>query len=102
MNKQIPAKLLLLLLLPAFIVSFTAKPYKASYTGTWKLSEGKSDLGEFGARFAPKKLKVEQKDDAITIARTGTGFNGEDYTTTETITFDGKTAETTIFETSKK
>jgi hypothetical protein len=102
MNKHIPAKLLLLLLLPAFIISFTAKPYKANYTGTWKLSESKSDLGEFGARIAPQKIKIEQKDDAITIVRTGTGFNGEEYTTTENITFDGKVAEMTLFESSKK
>lgn len=102
MKRNIPVRLLLLLLLPAFIISFTAKPYKASYAGTWKLNDQKSELGEFGARIAPKKIKVDQKDDAISFARTGTGFNGEEYTTNETITFDGKTAETTIFETSKK
>jgi uncharacterized membrane protein len=102
MNRHNPAKLLLLLLLPAFIVSFSTKSYKANYTGTWKLSEQKSDLGEFGGRIAPKKIKAEQKDDAIAIARTGTGFDGSDYTTNETLTFDGKTAETTVFESSKK
>jgi hypothetical protein len=94
--------MMLALLLPAFLLAFTVKPYKANYAGTWKLNEQKSELGEFGARIAPKKIKIDQKDDAIVIARTGTGFNGEEYTTTETLTFDGKAGEMTIFETSKK
>ena len=102
MNRYISTKLLLVFLLPAFLLSFTAQPYKANYGGSWKLNEQKSELGEFGARIAPKKLKIDQKDDQIVISRTGTGFNGEEYTTVETITFDGKPAEMTIFETSKK
>lgn len=102
MNRYSSTKLLLVLLLPAFLLSFTAKPYKASYAGSWKLNEQKSELDDFGQRIAPKKLKIEQKDDQITISRTGTRFDGGEYTTSETITFDGKTVETTVYETSKK
>jgi hypothetical protein len=51
-------------------------------------------LGEFGGRFAPKKIKVEQKGDAVIISKTTAGFQGgEDVTRTETLTFDGKTVE---------
>lgn len=102
MNRYISTKLLLVFLLPAFLLSFTARPYKANYGGSWKLNVQKSELGDFGDRIAPKKLNVDQKDDQIIIARTGTGFNGDEYISTETLTFDGKTNEMTIFETSKK
>jgi hypothetical protein len=102
MNRYTSTKLLLVLLLSAFLLSFTAKPYKANYAGSWKLNEQKSELDDFGKRIAPQKLKIEQKDDQIIIARTGTRFDGAEYTTSETITFDGKIAETTVYETSKK
>jgi hypothetical protein len=102
MNKHKSTRLLLLLLLPAFLVSFSGTPYKANFSGTWKLNESKSDLGEFGGRFAARKFKVEQKEDGITISRTGTNFQGEEYTTTENLSFDGKVNEMTVFETSKK
>jgi hypothetical protein len=63
-------------------------------------------LGDFGGRFAAKKIKAEQKADAITIAKTTSGFDGgADVTRTETLTFDGKTTESTItggFGTSKR
>jgi hypothetical protein len=102
MNNYKSTKLLLLLLLPAFLVSFSGKTYKANYTGSWKLNEQKSELGEFGGRIAARKFKVEQKDDVISITRTGTTFNGDEYSNTETLTFDGKVCEMTVYETSKK
>ena len=91
------------LLAPAAIaVSFVSMPDHASFSGDWKLNEGKSELGEFGARFAPRSVKVEQKQDNITIAKTRPGFNGGDpVTTTVTLTFDGKETESTGFGNSK-
>jgi hypothetical protein len=88
-------------LLAAILFSFTVRPDKANFSGSWSLNEGKSELGNFG-RFAARKIKAEQKDDAITIAKTAPSFNGDDVTTTETLTFDGKTSESTVFGTSKK
>src|SRR6476646_1590055 len=96
-------KLLLLLIAPvAMLVSFTSMPDRANFTGDWKLNEGKSDLGQFGARFTPTAIKVDQKADAIAISRTRPGFNGGDpVTTTLTLTFDGKETESTGFGNSK-
>jgi hypothetical protein len=96
-------KLLLSLLVPAVIFSsFTPKPDRASFSGDWKLNEGKSELGEFGGRFTPRSIKVDQKQDNITIAKTRPGFNGGDpVTTTMTMTYDGKETETTGFGNSK-
>ncbi len=90
------------LIAAALLLSFTTTADKANLAGSWKLNEGKSELGEFG-RFATRKIKVEQKDDAITISKTSPSFNGgDDVTTTETLTYDGKTSESTVFGNSKK
>lgn len=86
-------KLSALLIAPAFFL-MVSKPFEnTSFAGQWKLNEGKSQLGEFGARMAAKALKVDQKDNAVTIAREVTTFNGENTTRTETLTFDGKEVE---------
>ena len=95
-------KFLFFLLAPAVFLSFTFLPDHANFSGDWKLNEGKSDLGQFGGRFTPTALKVDQKADAITISRTRPGFNGGDPTTTSlTYTFDGKETESTGFGNSK-
>jgi hypothetical protein len=101
MNRSITTRLFVCLLATAFLFSFTKVADKANFSGSWKLNEGKSELGDFG-RFTAKKIKVEQKDDAIAISKTAASRNGEDVTTSETLTFDGKTSETTVFGSSKK
>lgn len=101
MNNSILKKLPVALIAAAFLLSFTTVADKANFSGSWKLNEGKSELGEFG-RFIARKVKAEQKDDAITISKTAPSFNGDDVTTTETLTFDGKTTESTVFGNSKK
>jgi hypothetical protein len=100
--KTLSAKLLTFLIAPIIILSFTAMPDRASLAGEWKLNEGKSELGEFGGRFAARTIKVEQTANAITISKTAPSFGGEDATTTETLSFDGKEAESTVFGNSKK
>lgn len=94
-------KLATFLIAPALLFSFTSLPDKANFSGEWKLNESKSELGQFAA-FAPRKIKVEQKDDAITISKTSPSFSGEDVTVSETLPFDGKEVETTIFGNSKR
>jgi len=91
-------KLLPFLIAPVLLLSFTSMPAKINLSGEWKLNEGKSDFGEFGSRFASKSIKVEQKDDAITISKTG----ANDNVSTETLTFDGKESESTVFGSAKK
>jgi hypothetical protein len=95
-------KFLLFLLAPVLLLSFTVLTDHANFSGDWKLDEGKSDLGQFGGRFTPTAIKVDQKADAITISRTRPGFNGGEPTTTSlTYTFDGKETESTGFGNSK-
>jgi len=100
--KTLSAKLFTFLIAPFIILSFTTMPDRANFAGEWKLNEGKSELGEFGGRFAARKIKVEQTADGITISKTAPSFNGGDATTTETLSFDGKESETTVFGSSKK
>ena len=51
-------------------------------------------MGQF-ANIVPKKVKVDQKAESITISKTSTSFDGNDFTVTETLTFDGKEVQTT-------
>src|SRR5215510_7952129 len=98
MNISFAKKLLGTIIISATLVSFGTKADRANFSGGWALNEGKSDFGQRGARFATKTLKVEQKDDAITITRTTPNFQGgDDVVTTETLGFDGKEVQGTGF-----
>lgn len=101
MKLALSKQLITLLLAAAFLLAFTSKANRANFSGEWKLNESKSDLGQFG-RFATRIVKADQKDDAITISKTSPSFNGEEMTITETLSYDGKETETTIFGNSKK
>jgi hypothetical protein len=98
MKKVFFSKLLYTLLIPvAMLFSFTTVTDKVNFSGEWKLDETKSELGNF-KNFAARTIKVEQKENDITISRTSPGFNGGDpVTRTVTITYDGKTSESTGF-----
>lgn len=91
----------MLFLVPAFLSAFTLKADRANFSGEWKLNEGKSDLGQF-AQFATRVIKADQKDNAISISRTSPSFEGGDATSSETLSYDGKETETTVFGTAKR
>ena len=100
--KRLPfLKFLLVLIAPALLLAYSIAPDRVNLTGTWNLNESKSDLGNF-ARFTTRKIKVEQKDETITISKTSPSRGGEDVTTTETLSYDGKESESTVFGSSKK
>ena len=101
MKFTLSKRLLVLLLTPAFLFAFTPTVYKSNFSGDWKLNESKSELGEFG-RFAVRIIKASQSDESITITRTAPSFNGDDMTNSETLSYDGKETETTVFENSKR
>jgi hypothetical protein len=97
-------KLRLMLLALTVIVcsSLSVNAQRANFSGDWKLDESKSELGEFGGR-AARSVKADQKDDAITVTKTTPGFNGGDpVTTTVTLTYDGKVAESEGFGGAKR
>jgi hypothetical protein len=98
---MVTKKLLTFLVAPVILLAFTTKPDHANFTGDWKLNEGKSDLGQF-APYAPRVIKVTQSADSITISKTAPSMNGDDFTMTETLSYDGKETKTTIFGTSTR
>ncbi len=95
-------KLLSVLTLAALVCSFTPAKFQPDFTGTWKLNEGKSDLGQFGARGVATKIIAEQKADAVTLTKTSASFDGSEATNSETLLFSGKESESTVFGSSKK
>jgi hypothetical protein len=98
MNMSFAKNLLAAVIVSSILVSFSTKEDRLNFSGSWAFNEGKSDFGQRGARFATKTIKVEQKDDAITITRTTPSFQGgDDVTTTETLGFDGKEVQGTGF-----
>ena len=80
----------------------TVSAQNANFTGEWNLNEGKSDLGQYGGRMAPKKLKIEGQADAISFERFNINQNGDPVTTKDKLTFDGKETESTVWGNSKK
>jgi len=74
-----------LLLIPT--ASFAGE--KTDFSGEWTLNEDKSNLDE-GRAFAALKIAVKQDGNTIIIERTRTGRDGEERTSSETLTLDGK------------
>lgn len=69
--------------------------FVVNFSGDWKLNESKSDLGQFG-RGAARSIKVVSSDaNGIVIERTSTNQNGDAVVRKESLTFDGKEAEST-------
>ncbi len=96
-------KMASLLFLSVWLFSFRPAPvFQTDFSGTWKLNESKSELGQFGARGVPSKMVIDQKTDVISFTRTAMNFQGEEATATEAMSFDGKESESLVFGTSKK
>src|SRR5438105_162678 len=74
----------------------------ADFKGEWTFNEQKSKLAEGRFRMNAQKIKVSQEGDAMVIERTSASPNGDNLTSTEKLTFDGKTTESTAFGNSKK
>jgi hypothetical protein len=71
----------------SLLFSFSYKA--ANFSGTWNLDESASELGQFGARGAYKKIIIDQSNEAIKMILSRYGFDGNVYQITETY-FVGK------------
>lgn len=94
-------QLLVLVAAPTLLFSFISRPDRINFSGNWELNADKSDLGQF-ADYATHTIKADQQADSITISRTAHSFNGDDNTTLETLTFDGKQSNTKLLGESTK
>ena len=95
-------RFLSLVIVSAFLFSFSNPVYQTNFSGTWKLNEGKSELGQFGGRGVASKLVIDQKSDGVTVTRNSVNFQGEAVATTEILTNDGKETETTLSPNAKR
>ncbi|HUX59043.1 MAG TPA: hypothetical protein VMV77_18880 [Bacteroidales bacterium] len=72
----------------ALLISSVATAQVINFSGNWKLNNSKSTLNqEFS--FAPNEVVIIQKGNDMSIEK-HSSFQGEDFTTNDKITLDGK------------
>ena len=71
-------------------MSAYAQDKKSDFSGSWKLNEGKSQMGEGRGRMIATKMKITQDASMLTNEKTSVRQSGEEINTTEKVTFDGK------------
>ena len=62
---------------------------EVDFSGKWALNESSSEMGE-GRSFSATKMTVMQKENNMTIERTRIGRDGQERSSSETFTLDGK------------
>ena len=72
-----------------------------NFSGAWVLNEQKTTYGP-NARAVAKKLTIAASEKGMTLVRVANSRDGQEFTTSETLTFDGKETESTSFGNSKK
>jgi hypothetical protein len=84
----------------ALAVSFLAwaGAGKVDFSGTWSMNAGKSATGENAPRRVAAKMTVVQKGDSLSITRTFKRDTGEETSSTEKLTTDGKECTSTIMD----
>jgi hypothetical protein len=88
-SKFFPMSVLVIICSLLLIPSTSFAQGDVDLSGKWTLNESKSDLGE-GRRFSASKMTITQEKKSITIERTRAGRDGEERTSSESITLDGK------------
>ena len=89
------------LLVLFFLCSFFLTPafaQKSDFTGSWKLNESKSTLGEYGSRMVPLKLTAQQDANTLVLDQVSKGRNDEERTTNAKFALDGSESENTVFQ----
>ena len=86
--------------LTAFLMSSVLSAQGTNFSGSWKLNSTKSKLNtEFS--MAPKEIIVDQKGNSMKIEKHST-FQEQDFTTTDTLTLDGKECINAGFQDTQK
>lgn len=68
---------------------------KTNFSGTWNINREKSELNDQFS-MAPNSLVVDQSKKALSIQR-NSSWQGQDFSTTDTFTLDGKECENVGF-----
>ncbi|MBN2612668.1 MAG: hypothetical protein JXB00_14020 [Bacteroidales bacterium] len=87
-----------------FIMSFcflfltaAIKSQNLDFTGTWKLNEAKSEMGEGRFRSTSNQITIVQSENKLTLEKVFVRPSGEEFKSTETYTLDGKECTNTVF-----
>lgn len=84
----------------AILFAIVAKAQTTDFSGSWKLNTAESTLNqEF--TMAPAEMNIEQKGNDIKIEKLSS-FQGENFTTIDKLTLDGKESVNTGFMDSQK
>jgi hypothetical protein len=84
------------LLVFLLMLSASCFAQKTNFSGTWKFNESKSQLGEGRFRMAPSKIKLAQNDSVILADLTRQRPTGEEMTSTEKYTLNGKECDNSV------
>lgn len=98
-NTSITCKGLVMAVVTLFLfsaVSVFGQDKKTDYSGAWKLNESKSQIGEGRGRMAALRLKITQDATMLSNDKTSVRQSGEEITTTEKVTFDGKETDNSM------
>lgn len=95
-NKSIKYILIVLSAL-FFIFGSFSRGEKINFTGAWKFNESKSELDEGRFRGAASQLTVSQNENELQIERLYIRSSGEEFTSTEKLTLDGKECLNIVF-----
>jgi|WetSurMetagenome_2_1015567.scaffolds.fasta_scaffold314686_2 hypothetical protein len=84
----------------ALLISIIVNSQSLNFSGSWKLNSSLSKLNaEFS--FAPKEIIIDQKGNDYKVER-HSSFQGEDFTTNDKFTLDGKECLNTGWQDSQK
>ena len=73
---------------------------QADFSGSWKLNNSKSKLGEQFS-MAPKEIKIVQNGNDLSVER-HLAFQDQEFTTNDKFTLDGKECINTAFQDNQK
>ncbi len=88
--------------LTVIFFAIAAFAQKTDFSGTWTLKDQKSISGILYGNGVPKQVKATQTKDDLTLETISANAQGEDVTTTESLSFNGKAFETTTSSKRKK
>jgi hypothetical protein len=80
-----------------FVFSSFSEGVKTNFSGKWKFNESKSELDEGRFRGAASQLTVSQNENELQIDRLYIRSSGEEFTSTEKLTLDGKECINIVF-----
>ena len=91
-------KMYLPVIIPLFsllLIHYGSFAQNTDFSGTWKLNESNSNMGEGRFRGGSSPLTIHQEGNNLTTERTFVNRDGEEMKSTEKFTLDGKKCENT-------